>query len=68
MISSNDPSGTREIQEQNAKPAENDPTRAGGPDDTRDIHAPEQMPRPNNADPLRAGGPDDTRQVSTPGK
>jgi hypothetical protein len=68
MTSSNDQSGTREIQEQNAKPSENDHTRAGGPDDTRDIHAPEQTPRPSNADPMRAGGPDDTRQVPTPGK
>lgn len=67
MTSSN-PSDTREIQEQNAKPSENGPTRAGGPDDTRDIHAPEQTPKPPNSDPLRAGGPDDTRQVPTPGK
>jgi hypothetical protein len=68
MTSNNDPGDTREIQEQNAKPSANDHTRAGGPDDTRDIHAPEQSPGPRNSDPLRAGGPDDTRQIPTPGK
>jgi len=68
MTSSNDSSDAREIKEENAKPSENNPTRAGGPDDTRDIHAPDQTPAPRNSDPLRAGGPDDTRQVPTTGK
>jgi hypothetical protein len=68
MTNGNDPIDAREIPEQNAKPSENDPTRAGGPDDTRDLHAPEQTPTPRSSDPLRAGGPDDTRQVPTTGK
>lgn len=42
------------------EPGENNPTRAGGPDDTREVRPSEEQ-RPS--DPTRAGGPDDTRQV-----
>jgi hypothetical protein len=39
---------------------QSNPTRAGGPDDTREARPPE---KPRSDDPTRTGGPDDTRQV-----
>ena len=59
---SNNPDDTRNRSTSKSVPEtdESNPTRAGGPDDTREAK-PVEEPQPSN--PTRAGGPDDTRQV-----
>lgn len=59
---SNNPDDTKNPRTSEPVPEidQSNPTRAGGPDDTREAK-PVEEPRPS--DPTRAGGPDDTRQV-----
>lgn len=59
---SNNPDDTRNPRTPEPVPetGQNNPTRAGGPDDTREA-SPLEEPQPS--DPTRAGGPDDTRRV-----